>query len=121
MPRRDHTFWEIPVDPDVLARFPARHPEAGPDERKERLRADAVVQLRTIIATKLTPRQQQIVHAYFFEGRSEADIASDLGITQQVVSKHLFGALRTGHRVGGAIAKLRKLADQLGIDPEKWV
>ena len=107
MPRRDHTYWEIPVDPDVLARFPATAPDAPRDPAKQRLLDEAVMQLRAIIESGLTPRQREIVQ--------------QLGIAQQVVSKHLFGALRSGRRVGGAMAKLRKLAEALGIDPEKWV
>lgn len=121
MPRRDHTFWEIPVDPDVLARFPSERAQGPRDEAKDRLRSDAVAQLLALIETRLTDRQREIVQAYFFRGLSEADIALELGIAQQVVSKHLYGALRTGRRVGGAIAKLRKLAEELGIDPEQWV
>ncbi len=121
MPRRDHTYWEISVDPQVLARFPAAQPDRPRDAEKQRLIDDAVVQLRVIIQSGLTPRQREIVNAYFFEGRTEAEIAQQLGIAQQVVSKHLFGTLRAGRRVGGAMAKLRKLAEALGIDPEKWV
>ena len=121
MPRRDHTYWEIPVDPNVLARFPAAEGDPPRDPEKQRMLDDAVVQLRTIIETGLTPRQREIVQAYFFEGRTEAQIAEQLGIAQQVVSRHLFGALRAGRRVGGAMAKLRKLAEALGVDPEKWV
>jgi RNA polymerase sigma factor (sigma-70 family) len=121
MPRRDHTYWEIPVDPEVLARFPAVEPGQARDPEKQRLIDDAVVQLRMIIHTRLTPRQREIVNAYFFEGRTEVEIAEQLGIAQQVVSRHLFGTIRAGRRVGGAMAKLRKLAEALGIDPEKWV
>ena len=121
MPRNDHTFWEIPVDPDVLARFPATEAEPPRDPEKQRVLDAAVAQLRTIIESDLTPRQREIVQMYFFDGRTEADIAKELGIAQQVVSRHLFGALRAGRRVGGAMAKLRKLADAMGIDPEKWV
>ena len=121
MPRRDHTFWEIPVDPEVLARLPTPPAPLPPDEHKEALRAEAVALLRTIIESGLTVRQREIVEAYFFRGRTEAEIAADLGIAQQVVSRHLFGALRAGRRVGGAIARLRKLAAELGIDPAEWV
>ena len=121
MPRRDHTYWEIPVDPELLARVPAPGRAEPADPRKERARAAAVAQLRTIIETRLTDRQRQIVHAYFFEGRSETEIARELGIAQQVVSKHLYGAWRAGQRVGGAMTKLRRLAEELGIDPEEWV
>jgi len=121
MPRRDHTYWEIPVDPDVLARFPATPAEQGRPPEKQRVIDEAVMQLRTIIESSLTPRQREIVQAYFFEGRTEAEIAQQLGIAQQVVSRHLFGALRAGRRVGGAVAKLRKLAEAMGINPEEWV
>lgn len=121
MPRRDHTYWEIPVDPDVLARFPAAEAEPPRDPEKQRMLDEAVAQLRTIIESGLTPRQREIVQAYFFDGRTEAEIAQQLGIAQQVVSRHLFGALRAGRRVGGAMTRLRKLAEALGIDPEKWV
>ena len=121
MPRSDHTYWEIPVDPEVLARFPAAEVEPSRDPAKQRLLDEAVVQLRTIIESGLTPRQREVVQAYFFEGRTEAEIAQRLGIAQQVVSRHLFGALRAGRRVGGAMAKLRRLAEKLGIDPETWV
>lgn len=121
MPRRDHTYWEIPVDPAVLARFPAVEVEPSRDPDKQRTIDEAVAQLRTIIETGLTARQREVVQAYFFDGRTEAEIAEQLGIAQQVVSRHLFGALRAGRRVGGAMAKLRRLALELGIDPEKWV
>lgn len=121
MPRRDHTYWEIPVDPAVLERLPATQPEPTRDPEKQRIVDEAVAQLHTIIESGLTPRQRQIVHAYFFEGLTEAEIAQQLGIAQQVVSRHLYGVLRAGRRVGGAMAKLRKLAEALGIDPEKWV
>jgi DNA-directed RNA polymerase specialized sigma24 family protein len=120
-PKSKSTYWEIPVDPDVLARFPAPTPEGAVDPLKEKLKDGAVEQLRTIIATRLTERQRDIVERYFFLGQTEAEIAAELGIAQQVVSKHLFGALRAGRRVGGAIAKLRKLAAGQDIDPEKWV
>ena len=109
------------MDPAVLARFPATEAEPPRDPEKQRAIDDAVAQLRTIIESGLTPRQREIVQAYFFEGRTEAEIAQQLGIAQQVVSRHLFGVLRAGRRVGGAMAKLRRLAEAMGIDPGKWV
>lgn len=109
------------MDPDVLARFPAAEAEPPRDPDKQRIIDEAVAQLRTIIETGLTARQREIVQLYFFDRRTEAEIGQQLGIAQQVVSRHLFGALRTGRRVGGAMAKLRRLAEELGIDPEKWV
>ena len=114
-------FWEIPVDPQILDRLAAPDRGAAPDPLKEKQKESAVELLRIIISTRLTDRQRDIVERYFFLGQTEAEIAADLGIAQQVVSKHLFGALRAGRRVGGAIAKLRRLAADEDIDPEKWV
>lgn len=37
------------------------------------------------------------------------DIAVILGVTQSTVSRHLFGTVRQGRKVGGAIPKLRKV------------
>ena len=49
--------------------------------------------------------------AYFFEGRSQSEIARSLGVSQQVVHKRIFGVRRNGRWVGGA---LKRLADHLG-------
>ena len=49
------------------------------------------------------------------------EIAAALGISQQVVSRHLFGVVRHGRRVGGATKKLRKALERAGVDPRKWV
>jgi len=57
----------------------------------------------------------------FFENLSEAEIASQLKISQQVVSKHLFGVIRDGKKVGGAVKKLRKIMSRMNVDPKKWV
>ena len=77
--------------------------------------------LRELVATKLTPRQREIVELSYVEGLTQSQIAARLGITQQVVNKHLFGVVRDGRRIGGAIRRLRQLCDEHGIDPERWV
>lgn len=121
----DPKFWEIAVDPDVLDRL-----EGGDDPLTKLLESDgsseiravrreqAIEQIHIIIATRLTELQRRIVTLYFLEGRSQAEIGTQLGIRQQVVSKHLFGAVRKGQRVGGAIEKLRKLCAASGISPD---
>ena len=77
--------------------------------------------LREIVATGLTPRQRLLVELHFTHGLSQGEIASTLGISQQVVSKQLFGTIRSGKRIGGAIRRLRQLCEERGIDPERWV
>lgn len=79
------------------------------DTEREALH-DAV---RAAVEQALTPRQRDIVHAHFFEGLSQGDIARRMGITQQVVQKALFGDVRRGRRVGGALARLEKVLSPL--------
>lgn len=76
---------------------------------------EAVAMLALVIRTGLTQRQQEIVDLYFYEGKTQAEIAVILGISQQVVSKQLFGASRKGKMVGGVIRKLRKSLREVGI------
>lgn len=63
--------------------------------------------LRDALAAALTEKQRHVVHAFFYQGLSQGQIAKDLGISQQVVQKTLYGAQRRGKLVGGALAKLR--------------
>ena len=92
-----------------------RTPEA------EEAREEVFALLRELVATGLTERQREIVELYFTDGRSQAEIAEHLGISQQVVSRQLFGVIRNGKRIGGAIRRLRQLCEIHGIDPEQWV
>ena len=131
MSKYDPTFWEISVDPETLESILVEpdfveqllvSPEdEQADQEKEQIKQAAAALIRELIQTRLTPRQRQIVELYFYEGKTQQEIALALRINQQVVSKHLFGALRDGRKVGGAINKLRKLCEKSGIDPEKWV
>lgn len=124
-------FWEIKVDaeflesalvePDFLEQLLISPEDEQLNADKERLKQEAVEQIRELIQTRLTPRQCQIIELYFYEGKTQQEIAEMLGINQQVVSKHLFGVLRGGRQVGGAMRKLQKLCEQMGIDPKKWV
>ena len=95
----------------------------GEDEDPARaaVRDEMLDLLRQLVETRLTDRQRQVVELYFTDGLTQAEIAAQLGIAQQVVSKQLFGVMRDGKRIGGAIKRLRQLCEENGIDPEKWV
>ena len=131
MAPQDPRFWEVCVDPTILASLAEeagqRHRAARAEEdeadrrRRRRLVRKAIGQIRNIIETRLTAKQQQVVELFFFEGKTQEDIAKILQISQQVVSKHLFGAVRGGRKIGGAVRKLRKICREEGIDPETWV
>lgn len=74
--------------------------------------------LRDLVETRLTTTQRRVVDLYFFQGQSQDHIAAELGISQQSVSRHLFGAVRDGQKVGGAIRRLQKVLAEMGIE---WV
>jgi len=111
----DPDFWEIGVDHDRLGMFSASEgmyyeSEVAVAEREEK---EAWVErmmprVRVLMRERLTERQEQIVRPYFLDQMTEREIARLLGISTSSVSQHLFGKLRNGKRVGGAIPKLRK-------------
>jgi DNA-directed RNA polymerase specialized sigma24 family protein len=123
MPGYDPRFWELPFDPGDLDLLPAGLVDAPDGARPvdAAARRAALEAIAELVRTGLTAKQREIVQLYFYDGCSQVEIASRLGISQQVVSRQLFGVVRDGRRIGGAIARLRKACDALGIDPEKWV
>jgi len=120
----DDAGREKPVDPVILDRVASDgglwrggyrdEDEPGIDDKAE-LRRQAVALLALVIQTQLSSRQREIVNLYFYGGKTQTEIAEILGISQQVVSKQLFGVMRQGKRVGGAIRKLEKLLRANGI------
>ena len=116
-------FWELPVDPatldglsDATSSLDRVRTQAG-----DRARREAIAVLTELIRTGLTQKQRRLVELYYFERKTEADIGRELGVSQQAVSRQLFGVLRRGRRIGGAIQRLRKLCADVGIDPDQWV
>jgi FixJ family two-component response regulator len=119
MPKYNPDFWEIPFDPQVLDQLEVK--TFNEELSARTIPPEVISLLHTLIRTRLTNRQQRILEMYFFDGLNEQAIASQLGISQQVVSKHLFGVIRDGKKVGGAIRKLQKIMSGMDIDPKKWV
>ena len=118
---------EVPLDPQAFERMSgdaalwARGPESGDAEVQKQApaHAEALAALALLVETRLTARQREIVDLYFDRGKTQQEIAAVLGISQQVVSKQLFGVMRKGRRVGGAIRKLRKLLEASGVHFEE--
>jgi len=119
-------FWEIVVERAQLESFANENglwheynqsrPERERDAEQGAQHTRAVFrQVNELIRTELTHRQRQVVRLYYFAGLTEEEIGQRLDIPQQVVSQHLYGVLRDGRRVGGAIPKLRKLCEKRGI------
>lgn len=91
----------------------------GPDDALSPERDALHAALRHAIRHDLTDKQRQAVELFFFDGLTQDQIAQRLGIRQQVVHKRLYGALRSGRRVGGAIARLRRALSNAGYPSPK--
>lgn len=114
-------YVEIPVEPEKMDAFSSgrslwksrretRQPVAALAMKRELLAA-----LHRLIESELTPRQQECIRLYFLEGRTQQEVAEELGICRRVVSQHLFGICRNGRHVGGALKRIRKLCESHGL------
>ncbi|MFP4499966.1 MAG: sigma-70 family RNA polymerase sigma factor [Candidatus Hydrogenedentota bacterium] len=108
-------FWEIPTQADVLDRVASTRAlwyEDDIDRRRREALADffheVTPAVQGLIDSALTRRQQEVLKLYYFYGKTQEEIAAILQLTQSTVSRHLFGTVRDGHKVGGAIRKLQR-------------
>lgn len=109
-------FWEIPTDASSLEGVPAEKAlwyETETDRERRYALQDFFNRVRPVvhdlIDAHLTERQKEILRLYFFGGKTQQDIARMLALSQSTVSRHLFGTMRKGKKVGGALGKLRKV------------
>lgn len=112
-------FWEIQVDVAKLERIPAERAlwfETEEDRERRYAMRDFFQQVaptvRQMINSELTGRQREVLLLYFYHGKTQEDIAVILDLSQSTVSRHLFGTVRGGKKVGGALPKLRKAIDK---------
>lgn len=119
MAKYNPDFWEIPTALATLDRVAATdgiyyETEFDKDRRyalSEFFEEVAPV-VRTLIDDHLTQRQQEVLKLYYYYGKTQEDIAVILNLSQSTVSRHLYGTVRDGKKVGGALTKLRKLIDR---------
>jgi len=109
-------FWEIPIDSKLLDCVPSDRAlwfETGEERERRYAFEDFFEQMisviRELIDRELTQRQREVVRLYYYHGKSQQDIAVILDLSQSTVSRHLFGTVRDGKKVGGAIPKLQKV------------
>lgn len=112
-------FWEISTDAGRLDRFAASaSPWFETDVDRERRYAmqdfyrTVGPTVRRLIDNTLTRRQREVLHLYYIQGKTQEDIAGLLALSQSTVSRHLFGTVREGKKIGGALHKLRKAIDR---------
>lgn len=124
MGRFNPDFWEIPTGSAYLENTPAERGvwfETEEDRERryafEEFYANVLPAVKQLIDARLTPRQRQILKLYYFNGKTQEDIAAELDLTQSTVSRHLFGTMRDGKKVGGALPKLQRIVDDDDIPP----
>ncbi len=112
-------FWEIQTGSAFLESMPAQRGmwyETSEDRERryafEEFFNEVRPVVRDMIGIQLTRRQQEVVQLYYVHGKTQEDIAEILNLSQSTVSRHLFGTVRDGKKVGGAIPKLRKALER---------
>lgn len=115
MARFNPDFWEIPTDNATLERVKSTDAlwfETEDDRERRYAMSDFYQVVKPIVDEimndKLTKRQSEVIQLYYVHGKTQEDIAAILNLTQSTVSRHLFGTVRGGKKVGGAIPKLQK-------------
>jgi RNA polymerase sigma factor (sigma-70 family) len=115
-------FWEVNLESASWEKFTQRDviwPQSEHDpeslERRDARIQSVWTRIQPVMARVLTARQREIVHLYYFEELNQRQIAERLNISQQSVSEHLYGKVRKGKTVGGAIRKLRRNCLKYGI------
>ena len=115
-------FWETTLASEAWQRFAVedalwhQEPDDVAARHLQAERASALwPELRAIIDDVLTDRQREVVTLHFVEALNQRQIAERLGVSQQSVSEHLYGKVRNGRAVGGAIRKLRRACAERGV------
>ena len=108
-------FWEIAIDFKYLDNVPASRAlwfETAEDRDRRYAFQELYRELSPVVSemidSELTLRQREVVRLYYFLDKTQEDIAAILNLSQSTVSRHLFGTVRGGKKVGGAIPKLQK-------------
>ena len=122
MSKFDPQFWEIGVDSELLDRFSEQdamwyETEEEREQRyqKEDKKLQIMPVIMEIIESELTDMQKTCIMLHFIHEKTRDEVASTLGISRRVVTQHIYGILRQGKRVGGGIAKIKKIFNQKSI------
>ena len=122
MSKFDPRFWEIVFAPDEIDKFSEEDAIWCETEEERELRYEKEDKTREItplimeiIENDLTEMQRNCIKMYFLCGRTQQEVARELGISRRVVTQHIYGIHRRGKQVGGGIKKIRKICEERGI------
>lgn len=122
MSKFDPRFWEILFPPGEMDNFSHEEAiwhetEAERESRynKEDKKCKIAPLIMEIIENDLTEMQRNCIKMYFLCGRTQQEVARELGISRRVVTQHIYGIHRRGKQIGGGIKKIRKICEERGI------
>ena len=115
-------FWEVTLASERWDRFAQEdapwHESLAEGEVRQQ-RSERARRLRraleALIDEVLTERQREVVKLYYFSELNQRQIAEVLGTSQQAVSERLYGKVRNGRAVGGAMRKMKAACLERGI------
>lgn len=118
-----HHFAEVllPINSYVFDASAPLYPQPTEEDLERReLLYDLAERLLELLEQHCTGRQQEIARMYFLEGKTQTQIADQLGISQTGVNKQLYGNAQYGNQYqgktyGGIRNRLLKLVQK---DPE---
>lgn len=110
-----YLFREISVDTQALNNFPDETEDYYLRCHREDLKQELYEEVKALFR-HFTPTQKKAVELFFLQGLSQLEIANKLSRCQPTIHKTLFGNIvytdDGEKRYGGAIPKIRKLAQK---------
>lgn len=116
-----NNFVEISIDPMLLNNYSteegigAYFNNYSTSEEFQQLRARLIKEVMAIIEEFLTKKQKEAVYMTYLEGKTQNEIAIELGKSQTAIHKAISGNIdygNNGKRYGGALKKIRKLCSK---------
>jgi len=116
-----NNFVEISIDPILLNNFSteegigAYFNSYASSEEFQGLKSELLYEVMDIINNCLTDKQKEVIHMTYIEGKTQNEIAQELGKHQTSIHKCIKGNLdysNGGKRYGGALKKIRKLCSK---------
>lgn len=115
-----NNFVEISIDPILLNNFSTEESISAyfnnctVSEEFQQLRTELLKEVMNIIDNFLTERQKEVMYMTYLEGKTQNEIAIELGKHQTAIHKAIAGNIdygNNGKRYGGALKKIRKLCN----------
>lgn len=111
-----YLIYELPISSEVMDSFSdTRNPlNENLKNQIDLLKFELLDAVKEVIATELTPWQRLILRMYFFQNKTQVEIATELSCNQSSIAKNIWGSDRyvDGRYVGcygGAIPKLKRI------------